>query len=314
MRSIDDIRRSNLVILEGEHGSLAALAKALERDDSQVSQWKVGSKNSGTGKPRGMRSETARYIESRTGKMEGWLDHYHPSLQDRFNEVFPKPQAIGLYQDIADLCGVSGQTVSGWFGSPENVQKISIDHAGRICGRYKLNVSTAWLAEGDSAGPRLTTLAALNFFPEQKSNVDPAPALVASRLVPVRGEVKGGPGGHLDDMQHPTGHGEGHIEAWTRDNDAYALRVRGDSMAPRYRAGEFIVVTPNIEPMPGMDVVVCLKDGQKMLKNLAWVRGDMIGLLSINDNQPLITIALQEIEGRIQRVAGSAPPDAFIDK
>jgi SOS-response transcriptional repressor LexA len=79
MPDIDDIRRTNLAAIEQELGGLKALSDVLERDESQVFQWKKGSINSGTGKPRGMRKETARYIESKTGKPEGWLDQDHSS-------------------------------------------------------------------------------------------------------------------------------------------------------------------------------------------------------------------------------------------
>jgi phage repressor protein C with HTH and peptisase S24 domain len=222
MRSIDDIRRSNMEILELDAGGLSALAVKLERSESQVGQWKKGYANSGTGKPRGMSSSSARHIEKMTGKPEGWVDQDH------------------------------------------------------------------------------------------QSNVEAAPDLIASRRIPVSGTVKGGPDGFLEGSQYPPDHGEGYIETWARDRMAYALRVIGDSMAPRYRAGEFIVVTPSIEAMPGMDVVVCLKDGRKLLKNLGWKRVNTVQLLSVNDNYPPITVGLDEIES-ISRVASSAPPDAFID-
>lgn len=77
MKSIDDIRRQNLQTLERQFGSLKGLADALDRSESQVSQWKNGAANSGTGKPRGMRTETARYIEEKTKMPPGWLDQDH---------------------------------------------------------------------------------------------------------------------------------------------------------------------------------------------------------------------------------------------
>lgn len=77
MKLIDDLRRENLSILRREFGGLKQLSEKLDREDSQVSQWILGSKNSGTGKPRGMRSDTARFIELKCGKTEGWLDQDH---------------------------------------------------------------------------------------------------------------------------------------------------------------------------------------------------------------------------------------------
>jgi len=84
METIDDIRRNNLKLLEEEAGSQKALAAKLEKSESQVSQWKLGAINSGTGKPRCMRSSMARYIESRTGKPSGWMDqrNFDPKLLD----------------------------------------------------------------------------------------------------------------------------------------------------------------------------------------------------------------------------------------
>lgn len=77
MKDIDEIRRENLATLVGELGSVTALAKRAGRSDSQISQLLNGSANSKTGKPRGMRKETARMLESAAGKPAGWLDVDH---------------------------------------------------------------------------------------------------------------------------------------------------------------------------------------------------------------------------------------------
>ena len=71
---IENIRRNNMLTLLNECGGLARLARRIERSPSQVSQLVYGLKSSKTGRPRGMRSETARRIEKMTGKSFGWLD------------------------------------------------------------------------------------------------------------------------------------------------------------------------------------------------------------------------------------------------
>ena len=83
MKFIDDIRRENLGILKEEFGSLSALAKCLERSESQISQWINGSLNSGNNKPRGMRSSTARWIDIKCSKENGWLDVPHDAESNR---------------------------------------------------------------------------------------------------------------------------------------------------------------------------------------------------------------------------------------
>lgn len=75
--TIDEIRRHNLAALVREYGSVVALAAAIERSESQVSQWLNASINSGTGKPRGMRSDSCRHIEKMVGKPIGWMDTRH---------------------------------------------------------------------------------------------------------------------------------------------------------------------------------------------------------------------------------------------
>lgn len=77
MKMIDELRAENLARLAHELGSVAALAARLSRSESQVSQWINRSINSGTGKPRSMRSDTARWIEEATNKPRGWLDLDH---------------------------------------------------------------------------------------------------------------------------------------------------------------------------------------------------------------------------------------------
>ncbi|OZI17950.1 S24 family peptidase [Bordetella genomosp. 7] len=77
MRDIDEIRRANLRRLEAEFMGPAATAKALGMSPAQFTNLRDGAKDSKTGKPRGMRKETAWRIEDAAGKPRGWLDTVH---------------------------------------------------------------------------------------------------------------------------------------------------------------------------------------------------------------------------------------------
>lgn len=147
------------------------------------------------------------------------------------------------------------------------------------------------------------------FIPESEvsSNVEPALELKKSRRVPITGSVKGGDDGYLVQDVVP----DGWVDYWTGDPQAYALRIKGDSMHPRYRAGEFVVITPSIEAVPGRDVVVRLLDGKCLLKQLNWIKDGEVQLLSINNGYGPMTIPLEEVEC-ICRVAGSVGPDSMI--
>lgn len=129
-----------------------------------------------------------------------------------------------------------------------------------------------------------------------ENEIETTAPLTTSRIVPLVGEVKGGADGFLDETQYPVGHGEGYIEFSTRDPHAYALRVRGDSMHPRYMAGEFVIVEPSRAPQPGEDVIVGMNDGRKMIKRLNWIRDDEAQLVSVNDGYQPLTVLLADIE------------------
>lgn len=142
------------------------------------------------------------------------------------------------------------------------------------------------------------------------SEADTAHPLKAGARIPVVGEVKGGEGGYFDELQYPPGSGDGFVEYPSTDANAYALRVRGDSMHPRFRAGEFVIVEPGIQPQEGDDVIVCRTNGQKLLKQLNWIRDGEVQLLSINNGYGPLTLSLADVES-IQLVGGRVRRNAL---
>lgn len=223
------------------------------------------------------------------------------------------PVTARIYQAIAVMVGKSevGPTdVANFLGLPNSQTAKNWQTRGPssdgIVAAAERGISVRWIKTGE--GPMLDKIH--TDARHAPSNVAEAPALAQSRLVPVVGHVKGGDDGYLEEMQFPVGQGEGFVPYWTKDKAAYALRVRGDSMHPRYRTREFIVVTPSIEAQQGNDVVVKLKDGRKLLKQLNWIRDGEVQLVSINDGYAPMTIQCSDIES-VQRVAGGVPPDAF---
>lgn len=137
-----------------------------------------------------------------------------------------------------------------------------------------------------------------------------SPIMLPFRNVPVVGSVEAGPDGYLEEAGYPVGHGDGSVEHPAKGRNAYALRVRGESMHPRIRSGEFIVVEPDIPANPGDDVVVICCDGRKMVKQMLYQRDGELTLGSINNGFKPITLPLQEVEA-IHYVAGILPRGAF---
>lgn len=113
MKLIDDIRRENLAALRDQYGTVIALANRLERSESQVSQWINGSAHSGTGKPRGMRSETARFIEEKCAKPVGWLDIAHGKASENTR---PGPDISGKVPLISSV------QAGAWADIANNIQ------------------------------------------------------------------------------------------------------------------------------------------------------------------------------------------------
>lgn len=82
---IDDIRRSNIRMLETSAGSKKAAADRVGMTYSQYLNYRNGSTEPKTGKIRGMRKETAWRFEEAFGKPRGWLDTNH-AIPDSLHE------------------------------------------------------------------------------------------------------------------------------------------------------------------------------------------------------------------------------------
>lgn len=79
-----------------------------------------------------------------------------------------------------------------------------------------------------------------------------------------------------------------------RDPRAYGVKVRGDSMMPRYRPGEVLVVSPNIPVQDGDEVYVTLLNGERLLKVARRADGGWI-LESENHAYPARLVKQSEI-------------------
>jgi phage repressor protein C with HTH and peptisase S24 domain len=101
--------------------------------------------------------------------------------------------------------------------------------------------------------------------------------------VPVIGYAQAGKQGYFDDAGYPTGSGWDELTfPNVGDPNAYALEISGDSMAPVYRDGDVVVVSPNAQVRRGDRVVVKTAEGEVMAKQLVRQSAKRIELASIN--------------------------------
>jgi phage repressor protein C with HTH and peptisase S24 domain len=106
--------------------------------------------------------------------------------------------------------------------------------------------------------------------------------LVAQRI-PVIGYAQAGAEGYFDDAGYPVGQGWDEVQfPRIEDPHAYALEISGDSMAPVYRDGDVIVVSPESSLRRGDRVVVKTVEGEVMAKQLVRQSARKLELMSLN--------------------------------
>ena len=114
--------------------------------------------------------------------------------------------------------------------------------------------------------------------------------------------AKAGATGSFDDDGRPSGRGWQELDfPGALDENAYALKVSGDSLAPAYRSGDVLIVSPDATIRPGDRVVVKTRNGEVMAREVLRHSGPKIQLRSFNRAQPDRTLAKKDVRwmGRI---------------
>ena len=118
----------------------------------------------------------------------------------------------------------------------------------------------------------------------------------ATQAIPLIGLAQAGTGGYFGDGGLPTGKGWDEIGfPAINDENVYALEVSGDSMQPAYRDGTVIVVSPAAAIRRGDRVVVKLRDGEVMAKELKRRTAKSIELRSLNPPHAERTLAADDV-------------------
>lgn len=161
-------------------------------------------------------------------------------------------------------------------------------------------VRAEWLASG--AGPK---------HPQQAPAPEYAGTMNQVRRVIIIGTARlsEGADGFYDEVSTMPGAGDGHIDIAAADPNAYGLRVRGNSMTPAIRDGWYVLVEPNARPAVGEYVLVKLRNGQRMVKELLYQRAESIEVLSVNGGKR-DTIYREELES-LQAVAAVVSPSKW---
>lgn len=170
-----------------------------------------------------------------------------------------------------------------------------------------LHCDPLWLASGEYTLHETEALVAIEKTKDlaEISDAELAGTPRGAKRIPVIGTAKLGSDGYYEELASSPGHGDGFIDSYSHDPDAYALRVKGDSMHPAIRHGSLVIVEPNGRCVPGEYVAIALKDGTKMVKELVIERPDEMVVESVN-GQLRRTIEKIDIE-RVHPVGAIVP-------
>lgn len=113
MKTIDEIRRLNLLEAIARLGTARALAEKAELAPAYLSQIKNRQPESKTGKPKSMGDEAARKIEKALGETRGWMDVDHSAAHSS-SAVNPQPPLSQIETELNE----------GAVAAPYNVSRL----------------------------------------------------------------------------------------------------------------------------------------------------------------------------------------------
>lgn len=151
MKTIEETYRERLQMLIEKHGGQTNLGKLIDKSPTQISQWINASPDSKTGKPRSLKSDTAREIEIALDLPKAWFDqpisvNLPASNQDEVPNGY-------IRLKLLDISAAAG---SGRFNIdfPEYVRLIDVqeDWARKHLGKNLQRISII-TASGDSMHP-----------------------------------------------------------------------------------------------------------------------------------------------------------------
>jgi phage repressor protein C with HTH and peptisase S24 domain len=92
---------------------------------------------------------------------------------------------------------------------------------------------------------------------------------VGTNAVPVINRVSAGYPRDFTDLSYPKGVADDYVSCPdVHDQDAFAARVHGDSMSPKYGEGDIVIFSPAAGPKSGDDCFVRFEDGQTTFKRV----------------------------------------------
>jgi phage repressor protein C with HTH and peptisase S24 domain/DNA-binding XRE family transcriptional regulator len=125
---------------------------------------------------------------------------------------------------------------------------------------------------------------------------------VRTNAVPVINKVSAGYPSDFTDLSYPPRVADDYVGCPdVQDKDAFAARVYGDSMTPKYREGDIVIFSPAVGPRNGDDCFVRFEDGQTTFKRVFFEQDEagrsVIRLQPRNEKYPPRVVQSESVSG-----------------
>ncbi|HSQ77130.1 MAG TPA: XRE family transcriptional regulator, partial [Bacteroidota bacterium] len=181
---------------------------------------------------------------------------------------------------LADKAGVVARTLQRWEKGEQVPDGVSITRLAKATG-----VQASWLLTGDG------DMYAVPSRPENMY-ILPGSSRRRNRLVDLP-LISAVPAGKVATLFHPD-YAEDYVTVDDiKDPQAFALKVKGNSMATRIEDGDVVVVSPQQEARSG-DVCVVRVNGEDTLKKVKF-EGNYIHLIPFNPEFDAVVVKRREV-------------------
>lgn len=190
-----------------------------------------------------------------------------------------------IWRAIDALAAEHGLTASG-LARKAGLDPTTFNRSKRVTGegkpRWPSTESVSKVLDAVGAPlERLTELITGNATAPRRA------AAAVQRRIPLIGLAQAGAEGYFDDAGYPVGGSWDEIDLPSvADPHAYAVEISGESMAPVYRDGDIVIVSPAAPTRRGDRVVVRTLEGEVLAKELVRRSARRIELASLNPAFP----------------------------
>lgn len=181
---------------------------------------------------------------------------------------------------LAQKVGVVTRTLQRWEKGEQVPDGVSITKIAKVTG-----VLPNWLLTGEGG---------MYVSPSRPDNVYPLSSALRRKTalidLPLISSV---PAGKVATMFHPDYVDDYVTVDDVKDPGAFALKVKGNSMAPRIEDGDIVIVSPQQEARSG-DICVVRVDGEDTLKKVKF-EGNYIHLIPFNPEFEPVTVKRKDV-------------------